>query len=182
MSLKMTSAALAGVAVLLMIAVQFLPWLYVKETVPEFSSFGFTRPEQRYTTEANTWDRDVIVESGGERSESDQGWFDDSYDDTDGLGTMRTGILMLAGTSLVVVVGAVLTMLGNRFAALTTLAAGILLLAATVVFTVGLNILFDDIEYTWTLSFYGAIAACLCTLGSGVVGYLATQRTGTTTL
>lgn len=177
MNLKMTGAALAGVAVLLMVAVQFLPWLYVKETVPGFSNFGFSQPEQRYTTEANTWDRDVVVESDGQRSETDQGWFDDGYDDTDGLGTMRTGILMLAGASLVVLVGGVLAVLGNRFGALTTLAGGVLLVAATVVFCVGLNILFDDIDYTWTLSFYLAIAACACAVGGSVVGFVGMQRT-----
>lgn len=181
MNLKMIGAALAGAAVLLMVCVQFLPWLYVEETVPGFSNFGFSQPERDYTTQANTWDRDVIVESDGERSETDQGWFDDGYDDTDGLGTMRTGILMLAGASLVVAVGAVLTLLGNRLAALVTLVSGVLLVAATVVFTVGLNILFDDIEYTWTLSFYLAIAACTCALASGITGLAATQRQGAAT-
>lgn len=186
MNLKMTSAALAGVAVLLMIAVQFLPWLTVERsgTNPGFQGFGVNVPSTDYetTTDANTWDVDVTTTTnGGNEQTSDKGWYDNDWDDSDGIGTMRTGIPMLAAASLVVLVGAVLAMLGSRAGNVVTLVGGVLLVAATVVFAIGLNVFFDDVAYDWSLSFYFAIAACACALGSSVTGFLATQRTGTAT-
>lgn len=178
--LKTTTFALAGLAVLLMIGVQFLPWLTVKSSseTPGFEGFGFSVPPQssKTTMQANTWDLDRTVTSGDNSNTADEGWSHEDFDDADGIGLIRaSGPTLLVGL-VATLAGGLLAWFRPNIGGLVTLAGGVVLTVATILFSIGLNQFFDDVDYTWALSFYFAIAACACAITAGVLTFAA-QRT-----
>lgn len=172
--LKTTSAALAGVAVLAMIVVQFAPWAHYEtsSSSPGFD-FGFgTTPAFDFDVELTsfTWEAESTV--NGEST--DTNWYDNDMDDTDGIGALRTAIPFLLVGTIVVLAGALLAMARpGSTGAIATLAGGVLLAVGITLFIVGTHTLYEDTDFTWQASFYLAIAACVLALGGGITALMA---------
>lgn len=184
--LKTTTFTLAGVAVLLLIAVQFLPWATFEASgsTPDFNfgGFGIEGSDYRTEVEANTWDQDVTTSTnGGSERTSDESWYDDSQDDAAGITQMRAAIPILLVATVAVLVGGLLVMANPTMGSVIAIIGGTVLTAAVILFAVGLNLRWDDVAYEWSLSFYFAITACACAIASGVTGLMAGNATGKAT-
>jgi hypothetical protein len=168
--LKTTSAALAGVAVLAMIVVQFVPWATFDFSTGGFSGFGINVPPSEGSIDANTWNNDV---SSGSRSDTTS-WYDGDMDDADGVGMIRAAVPILLVGAVVTLVGALLVAArGNSLGAIVALVGGILLAIGTTLFGVGTGQFYGDADYHWAASFYLAIVACTLALAGGVLGLMA---------
>lgn len=192
MNPRTLGGALLGTAVLLMLALQVLPWAHVKvepTNVPGYSGFGFSSPSYTVgggTGTATTWN---VEWQGSNGADSDEGWYSDDMTDGNGDHTdvylIRTAIpILLTGTALGL--AAALTTLLSRGALgpVLGLASALLLIVGTVLFANGVDEFFDGVHYTWLAGFYVAIAACALGLAGGVVGLAGrtaeTAKTGTT--
>ena len=180
--LKTTSAALAGLAVLAMIVVQFAPWASFEQSgsTGGGSFGGFTFPGFDFSFEmvSNTWTFEV--ESNGESDTTS--WFDGDMDDADGIGMIRAAIPLLLVGAVVVLAGALLGMArGGAIGSVVTLAGGVLLAIGTTLFAIGTGAFYDEADYSWVASFYLAIVACVLAVSGGVLGLMAGNTTSAKT-
>lgn len=174
--LKTTAAALAGLAVLALIAVQFVPWANAHFETQGFSGFGFTFPGSEADLTAHTWNLET---SAGGQSDTTS-WFDGDMDDADGVGMIRAAIPILLVGAVVTLAGALVGFArAGALGPVLTLVAGIVLAVGTTLFVVGTHQFYDDADFTWSASFYLAIVACVLALTGGVLG-LASNNTSTT--
>ncbi len=177
--MKTTSSVLAGLAVILLVLVQFLPWATFETSSSSeggsFGGFDFPGFDFDFQAWAHTWG----VEQEVNGQSSDEGWYDNDFDDTDGIGQIRTAIPMLLAATVVVFAGALLSAtIKGAAGPITTLAGGVLLVIATVLFATGVNTAWDDVGFDWHVSFYFAITACLLVIAGGVMALIAGNHAG----
>ncbi|MEK6976530.1 MAG: hypothetical protein AABY18_09340 [Candidatus Thermoplasmatota archaeon] len=175
--LKTTSAALAGVAVLSMIVVQFAPWAsFETSSSSPGVDFGFgSTPGFNFDVEMTSflWEAETTVNGGSQ----DTSWYDSDMDDADGIGQIRTAIPMLLVGGVVVLAGALLgAARPGSTGAVLTLAGGVLLTVGTILFGIGTDNLYGDADYSWAVSFYFAIVACALAVGGGLVSLMASNQ------
>lgn len=172
--LKTTSAALAGVAVLAMIVVQFAPWAEFETSGSSgggsFGGFDFPGFDFDMTLTSFTWGAESTVNGQSEHTS----WYDGDMDDSDGIGALRTAIPVLLVGSIVVLVGALLAAARPGSAGpVLTLAGGVLLAIGTTLFAIGTDSFYDTADYAWGASFYLAIVATALALGGGILALMA---------
>jgi hypothetical protein len=171
--LKTSSVALAGIALLLLVLVQFLPW--ASYHVDGGSFFGTSFPDSEI--EAGTWNVEASAGGGG----SDESWYsDDAKEYSPGeseLVQIRIAIPALLAGGVAILLGLVLNF-GARGAtgAVLTLSGGLLVTVATVLFAIGIEDFYGDAAYEWSLSFFFAIAACASGIVGGALGLVAGNR------
>lgn len=180
--LKTTAAALAGLAVLAMIVVQFAPWASFESSgsSPGFN-FGFgSTPGFSFTMTvvSHTWNAKTTVNGQSDTTS----WYDGDMDDSDGIGMIRAAIPILLVGAVVTLVGALVGMArGGSLGSVIALSGGVLLAIGTTLFAVGTGQFYDDADYSWTASFYLAIVACACAVIGGILGLMTTNTTETKT-
>lgn len=172
--LKTTSAALAGIAVLAMIVVQFVPWadFETSSSSPGGSFGGFSFPGFEFDMQVTsfTWGAESTVNGESEHTS----WYDSDMDDADGVGALRTAVPVLLVGSIVVLAGA---LLGAARAGATgpilTLAGGVVLAIGTTLFGIGTDSFYDTADYSWAASFFLAIIASALAIGGGILALMA---------
>jgi hypothetical protein len=172
--LKTTSAALAGVAVLAMIVVQFVPWAQFEtsSSSPGGSFGGFSFPGFEFDMEVTsfTWGVESAVNGESEHTS----WYDGDMDDSDGIGALRTAVPVLLVGSVIVLAGALLGAARPGSAGpVLTLAGGVVLAIGTTLFGIGTDSFYDTADYSWTASFYLAIVASALALVGGILSLMA---------
>ena len=172
--LKTTSAALAGVAVLAMIVVQFAPWAEFETSGSSgggsFGGFDFPSFDFDMTVTSFTWGAESTVNGQSDHTN----WYDSDMDDSDGVGALRAAIPVLLIGSVIVLAGALLAA-GRAGSAggILTLVGGVVLAIGTTLFGIGTDTFYDSADYSWAASFYLAIVACALAIGGGVVALMA---------
>jgi hypothetical protein len=180
--LKTTAAALAGLAVLAMIVVQFVPWASFQQSSSSgggnFGGFSFPGFSFDVKVTSNTWNAKTTV--NGETDTTS--WYDGDLSDTDGVGLLRAAIPVLLAGALALLVGTLLAAArGGTAGSVVCLAAGVLLAVGTTLFIVGTHQFYDDADFTWGGSFYVAIVACLLAIAGGVLGLVDGNRASNAT-
>jgi hypothetical protein len=164
-NMKTTVAALAGISVILLVMVQFMPW--------------GTWNQSGVEVEANSWNVEVESDFLGFEGSDSHGWYDDEADNEEGVSQVRIAIPFLVAGSVAALLGAVLSFAvrgpAGPFAILT---AALLLIVATVLYIQGINAFFgeNDADHEWAASFYMAITACALLTVAGVLGLVAGNR------
>lgn len=168
-ALKTTSAALGGIAVLLLVVVQFTPWANYHAEGGSF--FGFSMPDS--DIEAGTWK--VTATAGG--NAADESWYsEDAKDYSPGesdLTQIRIAIPTLLVAGLLALIGSLLTMVKQAAGPILCLAAGVVATAGTVLFGLGIEDFYGDAAQSWGPAYFLAIATCVLLVASGVLGLVA---------
>lgn len=166
-------AVLAGAAALLF-SVQFVPWATTEHsgTTPDMDMGPAAMPATSYSLEFTsfTWWLDSSAQSGGSVGSDSIGWYDGDLDGADGVATIRAAVPLLLAGLVAAVAGAVLNALrfGNAAGAL-GVTAGLLSLAALILFAAGTSALYDGVGGpTWHVGFYFAILGVAAALVGGV--------------
>lgn len=172
--LKTTSAALAGVAVLALIAVQFAPWASFETSQSNggFSGGGFSFPGFSFDMKVTsyTWNAKSTVNDNADTTS----WYDSDMDDADGVGLIRTAVPILLVGTVVVLAGALVAAARNGATGnVVTLVGGLVLAIGVTLFVIGQHQFFDDADFSWAVSFYLAIGAAVLALTGGILGLLA---------
>lgn len=160
-SMRTVAAALAALSLVMLIAVQFVPW-----ATATTSAFGFTAKAT-----VTTWEAEMDASGFGSDGSDSHGWYSDDADDADGIDQIRMAIPFILGA---LVLALVATLLGFLMAGaggpIVTLIAALAAIAGTVMFAMGVDSFFGDTNYDWAASFYLAIAASTMLLVGGIVG------------
>lgn len=172
--LKTTSAVLAGLAVLAMIVVQFVPWATYEDSGTtgggNFGGFQMPSFDFEFALNVNTWN----LETEANGRDDTTSWYDGDLDETDGVGLIRAAIPILLVSAVVVLVGTLLAMArGGATGSVILLAGGILLAIGITLFGIGTTEFYDDADFTWAASFYMAIVAAVLAVTGGVLGLMA---------
>ena len=173
MNPKTTSAALSGLAVLALVAVQFMPWAHYD--TDGGSAFGFSFPDTSIVT--STWK--VKVESGG--SATDEGWYsDDAKDYSPGDSNLML-IRIAVPLVLVALIGsalACLLSLNSRSGPVIAVVTAVFAIAGTVLMIMGLEDFYGDAAQAWGPSYYAAMLACIGLVAGGVLGLTSGRSAG----
>lgn len=159
--LRWAAIGLAGFAFVLLLLVQFVPFASFTETI------GTVTAE----ADAYAWEGKFRAEGFGEDRREETSWYDNDFDDDDGIKNVRAAApLLLAGCILALVAAfAPLRMpaVGAGAAALSAVvsAVGIYLMAK------GVDRLFED-QQEWDVGFYFAIVASVLAAAAAVLGLL----------
>lgn len=167
-NLKLASALSAAVGALCLLLVQFLPWAGVE--TEGFSGFGFDFPGAK--VDSYTWQMDANGQN--------EGWYNEDFDDSDGIGMIRTAIPFLLAGLVVTAIGAVVCFLRASTGGLVTLIGGVVALVGLVLFAMGTDSFYDS-NQDWGASFYLAIAGTVLGLLGGVLGLLSGNASSRTT-
>jgi hypothetical protein len=163
--LRWGAIGLAALAFVLMLLVQFVPF------------GGFTTDTSLYTAEADAyaWEAKFRADGFGEEASEDTSWYDNDFDDDDGIGKVRAGApLLLAGAILALVAALAplrLPMVGAAAAGVAAIVTGL----AVYLMAKGIGQLFDD-QQRWDVGFYFAVIAAVLAAVAGVLGFLSTRK------
>ena len=165
-----TSIALAAVGAVLLVVLQFVPWATFEQ-----SGFGGS-----FTAEMRTWERSFHGSGFGFSGSDSTGWYDGDADDDEGVGLIRAAIPLLLAGLAAGVLGLLLTATSRgAVGGILTLVAALAAATGTVLFIVGIDRNFNDLDadYTWSAGFYLAILGSTALLAAGITG-VAAPRSG----
>ena len=163
--LRWTAIGLAGLAFVFLLLVQFVP----------FANFTTTFLSATADADAYAWEAKFHAEGFGETADEETSWYDNDFDDDDGIGQVRTAApLLLAGCVLALVAAlAPLRMpgVGTGAAALSAILTGV----AIYLFANGIKALFDG-QQDWGVGFYIAIVAAVLVAVAAVLGLVSRRQ------
>lgn len=160
--LRWTALALAGVAFVLAVVVQVVPFAGFST-----SFFGATADADAYA-----WEAKFHAEGFGEQSSDSKGWFNDDFDDEGGIGMVRAAAPLLAAAAAAALASALLFLAGPRPGAIAGFLCSILFAVGIYLMANGVKDLFDD-QQEWSVGFWFAILAAVLALVAGILGLLA---------
>lgn len=163
--LRWTALALCGVAFLLLLVVQFIPFAGFTT-----SFFGATADADAYA-----WEAKFRAEGFGEESTEQTSWYDNDFDDDDGIGMVRAAAPLLAAGLVVSVLAVIFLLRIPAGAGAAALVAAMLTGLGVFLMARGIGELFDD-QQDWAVGFYLAIAAAVLCAVAGVLALVGGQR------
>ncbi len=167
---RITSAALSGVGLVLLLVLQFVPWASFQASSEGGNFGGFTFPGFDVEITATPWQHKASA-SGESDSTS---WYDSDADDADGVTLLRTGAPIMASALAIGVVAALLVaLLRGVGGPVLLLAAALLAVTATILISIGVDQYFGDADYNWHVGFYFGIFGSALLLGGAVAGFMA---------
>jgi Flp pilus assembly protein TadB len=164
---RAVGAILVGAAALLLLLVQFLPW-----AVAEESGGGSSMEATAYLWEVEV-EYDINLEGFGagfsDSGKESQDWYDDDTDEADGVGNVRASIPMfLVGLVGAAVAVLLMFLLPARVGGVVALACATVLVVAFILYTTGVNEVFDG-DQDWHVSFFFGLAGIILLIIGGVV-------------
>ena len=173
--MRTLAAALSGLAVVLLVVVQFTPWASYHLDGGSFTFPGGAISGSDSDIDAKTWEVKYSSNGGSDTSS----WYDSDNNDADGIGQIRAAIPILlvglvAGLAAMIVGLTVKGVVGPILA----LVAGLVTAAGIVLFAMGISSMWDGLDYQWVAAFYLAIAAAAALVIGGVLGLASGNRSG----
>ena len=163
--LRWTAMGLAGLAFLLLLVVQFIPFATFTT-----SFFGATADADAYA-----WEAKFRAEGFGEESSEQTNWYDNDFDDDDGIGMVRAAAPLLVAGLAVSLAAAILFLRMPAGGAVASFVAAVLVGGGVFLMARGITALFDD-QQEWAIGFYLAIAAAVLAFAAGILGLLANRQ------
>lgn len=157
-NLKLAGALTAGAICLVL--VQFISWGGIETEGGEVFGFSFPGAE----IDSYTWH----IDANGET----EGWYSNDFDDSDGIGQIRTAVPFLLTGLVVGTIGAILAFGRTTAGPILILVGALVSLTGLVLFATGTQALYDG-EHEWAAAFFLAIAGTALTLVGGVLGLMA---------
>ncbi|MEK6975349.1 MAG: hypothetical protein AABY18_03295 [Candidatus Thermoplasmatota archaeon] len=168
--LRWTALALAGAAFILALVVQFVPFATFSTTIAVPGTSGATADADAYV-----WEAQFDASFGAEQSSDQTSWYDNDFDDDDGIGMVRAAAPMLVGAGVLLLVAAVLGLRTATVSAVVAFVGAVVMATAIFLMAQGIKDLFDD-QQDWAVGFWLAIAASVLAAGAGVLGLLGRVR------
>lgn len=172
---RLASASLSTLAVILLGILQGLSWGHFEAHNPAGSFYGFTYPGSDVKVDTRTWD--IHATTNG--NSNSQGWYSKDAEDHDGVALFRTAIPFLLAALVVAGVAAIATVfVPSALGPGLSFVAGALSTTATVLFAVGVDQFYGDVDYSWRPGFYVGILASACLLAAGIVALVVPRLKG----